>query len=321
MNTYSMGNPEPKPLTKTMAQLTDAKILVTGASGFLGTHLCQRICQNKNEVFATSRTQRSNLKGGPVWWHTDLEDFEAVRNLLSSIKPDIIYHLSGLASGAQSLGLVLPTFHSLLTSTVNLLTVASDLGCRRIVLVGSLNEPQWEHGEIVPSSPYAAAKWSSSGYGRMFHVLYGTPVVIVRTFMTYGPGQDFRKLIPSVILSLLKGEPPKLSNGKWSADWIYIEDVIEGFLAAARTPKIEGGTFNIGSGALVTVRELVDLIVEILESSIEPQFGALPDRIIEPARKAELKNTIQRLGWEPQIPLKTGLQRTVEWYRSHIPSG
>lgn len=299
-----------------MTSLSDAKILITGASGFLGTHLFQRLCPISGEVHATSRTQRPTLEGGPLWWQTNLEDLEAVRRLLANIKPDIIFHMSGLASAIQSVEFVLPTFHSLLTSTVNLLTVATEIGCQRVVLAGSLNEPQSEDPEMIPSSPYAAAKWAGSAYGRMFHALYGTPLVIVRTFMTYGPGQDSRKLIPSVVLSLLQGESPKLSSGKWKADWIYINDVIDGFLAAAQMPQIEGATLDLGSGALVTVRELVEMVAKFVGCSTQPLFGALPDRVFEPARKAEVLKTFEKLGWNPKVSLESGLQQTVEWYRA-----
>ena len=307
---YSSNN---KVITN-QSELKDLTIVVTGASGFLGSHLCRRLCPRSGAVYATSRTQRSNPEGGPKWLCTDLEDIEAVRSLFTAIKPDIIFHLSGLVSGVQSKELVLPTFHSLLTSTVNVLVVATEIQCKRVVLIGSLNEPSSDQPEVIPSSPYAAAKWASSGYGRMFHALYGTPVVIVRTFMTYGPGQDASKLIPYVVLSLLKGESPKLSSGQWKADWIYIDDVMEGFLAAALVPNIEGYTFDLGSGSLVTVHELVDQVVEIIGTSIKPQFGARSDRLIEPAREANLSSTFENLGWKPEIPLKMGLQRTVEWF-------
>ena len=303
-----------------MTSLLDAKVLITGASGFLGTHLVQRLCPISGEVHATSRTQRPTLKGGPLWWQTNLEDLGAVRSLFETVKPDIIFHMSGLASAIQTVEFVLPTFHSLLTSTVNLLTVATEVGCQRVVLAGSLNEPQSEDPEMIPSSPYAAAKWASSAYGRMVHALYGTPLVIVRTFMTYGPGQDSRKLIPSVVLSLLQGESPKLSSGQWNADWIYINDVIDGFLAAAQMPQIEGAMFDLGSGALVTVRELVEKLVKIVGCSTRPLFGALPDRAFEPARKAEIRKTFEKLGWNPKVSLESGLQQTVEWYRAQCRS-
>ena len=303
-----MGALESRPSTRILAPLTDATVMITGASGFLGTHLCRRLCQKNGEVHATSRTQRSNLKGGPIWWQTDLEDLGGVRSLFANVKPDIIFHLSGLTSGSQTIEFVLPTFRSLLTSTVNLLTVATEVGCRRVVLAGSLNEPQSDDLEMIPSSPYATAKWASSGYGRMFHALYGTPLVNVRTFMTYGPGQNFRKLIPSVILSLLKGESPKLSSGHWNADWIYIDDAIEGFLAAAQMPQVEGATFDIGSGTLVTVRELVDKLVRSVGCSTQPLFGVLPDRVRESARRAEVVRTFEKLGWKPKVSLESGLQ-------------
>ncbi|MBA3967613.1 MAG: NAD-dependent epimerase/dehydratase family protein [Nitrospirales bacterium] len=304
-----------------MTSLSDVKVLITGASGFLGTHLIQRLCPISGEVHATSRTQRLTVKGGPLWWQADLENLGEVRNLLTNVKPDIIFHMSGLASAIQTVKFVLPTFHSLLTSTVNLLTVATEGGCQRVVLAGSLNEPPSEDPEMIPSSPYAAAKWASSAYGRMFHALYGTPLVIVRTFMTYGPGQDSRKLIPSVVLSLLRGESPKLSSGQWNADWIFIDDVIDGFLAAAQVPQIEGGTLDLGMGTLVTVRDLVEKLVKIVGCNMEPLFGILPDRVLEPARKAEIRTTYKKLGWKPKVSLESGLRQTVEWYKAeHLGS-
>lgn len=309
---------EPEQTAQSRESLKSATVMVTGASGFLGSHVCQHVSRHGGMVHAVSRSPRENQDNGPFWWQANLEKIEDTRKVCLSIKPDIIFHLSGLVSGAQSRELVLPTFHSLLTSTVNLLTVASEIGCRRIVLAGSLNEPSSDQGETIPSSPYAAAKWASSGYGRMFHALYGTPVVIVRTFMTFGPGQEPGKLIPAVTLALLKGEPPKLSSGQWKADWIFVDDVIEGFLAAAMTPGIEGETFDLGSGSLVTVRDLVDMVVDVSGSPLKPQFGALADRKIEPARKADLSRTCAKLGWKPTTSLKSGVQRTVDWYKSQL---
>ena len=110
--------------------------------------------------------------------------------------------------------LVLPAYRSLLTSTVNLLVAGTEIGCRRIVLSGSFTEPVPGRTNPNPSSPYAAAKWAASGYGRMFHSLFQTPVVILRPFMVYGPAQAPSKLIPSVISSLLSGNSPRISSGK-----------------------------------------------------------------------------------------------------------
>jgi len=298
-------------------QLSGQKVLITGASGFLGSHLCSRLCAGGVEVHAVSRTQRASDRHCLHWWQADLEDLATVQNLLETIKPDVLYHLSGQVTAAPHLELVLPTLHSLLVSTVHVLTVATTVGCRRIVLTGSLTEPEPGHTEVAPGSPYAAAKWASSAYGRMFHALYHAPVVIVRPFMTYGPRQDRRKLIPYLMLSLLQGEVPKLSSGQWQADWIYVDDVIDGLLAATQAPDVEGGTLDLGSGTLVSIRTVVQHIVNLVGSRLEPVFGALPDRPLEQVRVADTARAYALMGWQPTTPLEEGLKRTVEWYERH----
>jgi nucleoside-diphosphate-sugar epimerase len=217
---------------------------------------------------------------------------------------------------------VVPTFHSLLASTINLLVAATEAGCQRIVLTGSLTEPLSGDRPAIPQAPYAAAKWASSGYGRMFHSLYDTPVVIVRPFMVYGPGQAVTKLIPSVTLALLRGERPKLSSGKRGADWVYISDVVEGFVTAATTPGIEGETIDLGSGTLVPMRSVVDRVATLVGGDLQPEFGALPDRPGENALAANTSVAKELLGWRARTSLDHGLRQTVDWYRSvrHVTS-
>src|SRR5262245_25418968 len=217
-------------------QVRDRKILITGGSGFLGSHLCRRLRELGAEVHATSRLDR--IGDGSIWWKSDMADLSAARRLLAAVKPDIVYHLAGSVGAGPDFNLVVPAYHSLLTSTVNLLVAATEIGCRRVVLTGSLTEPVPDRANPTPASPYAAAKWAASGYGRMFHSLFQTPVVILRPFMVYGPAQAPSKLIPSVIRSLLDGISPRVSSGKQRADWIYVSDVIDGFVAAATTPGI-----------------------------------------------------------------------------------
>jgi UDP-glucose 4-epimerase len=290
------------------------KVLVTGGSGFLGSHLCRRLVECGAEVHATSRVERAQGEQGPRWRQADLADIGVARRLLSEVQPDIVYHLAGSVTAVPGEEFVLPTFHSLLTSTVNLLAAVTEIGCRRLILCGSLNEPQAQRGEVIPSSPYAAAKWAASGYGRMFQALYGTPTVILRTYMTYGPGQDRKKLIPATIGSLLKGVPPQLASGLWQADWIYVDDVIEGFLAAAQRPNLEGWTLDLGSGQLRTVRSIVEQIVTTMRSSVQPQLGVLPDRPFAPQCVANTEESLEKLGWQASTTFETGLLRTVEWY-------
>ena len=239
----------------------------------------------------------------------------SARRLFAALKPEVVYHLAGAVGASPDLGLVVPTFASLLASTVNVLVAASEAGCRRIVLTALADRALAVEGAQTPHSPYAAAKWAASGYGRMFHELYGAPVVMLRPFMTYGPGQALSKLIPSVTLSLLRGERPKLSSGKASADWAYIDDVIEGFVAAGTAPAIEGATIDLGSGSLTRMNDLVGRLVKISGSKIEPDFGALPDRPNENAITADLLRAEKLLGWRATTALDEGLRQTVDWYR------
>ena len=295
------------------------RILVTGGSGFIGPHLCRALCNSDAEIHAVSRKTIPTTEKGPRWWQGDLSEIVTARTLLKTIRPDVIFHLAGYAVGGRGLDLVLPTFHSNLATTVNLLTAASEIGCRRIVVAGSLEEPALDDKEIVPSSPYAAGKWASSAYARMFNRLYKTPVVIARIFMTYGPGEPNRnKLIPYVVTSLLRGESPKLSSGKREVDWIYVDDVVEGLILAAQTPDAEGCTVDLGSGMLVSIKTVVENLVDIIGSDLEPSFGSIPERAMEQVRVANTEVTHAKIGWDPKTSLEKGLRYTVEWHKDHF---
>ena len=299
--------------------LQGQRILVTGANGFIGSHLCLRLCQEGAEVHAVYRSHRPADLGDRYWWQADLADVAEVRRIVDQVRPEMIFHLASHVKGAPDLEHVLPTFHSNLQSAVNLLTLAVESDCRRVVLTGSLAEPEVENGEAFPSAPYAAAKWASSGYARMFHALYNLPVVIARVFMVYGPAQiDLTKLIPYVILCLLQGESPKITSGDRLVDWIYVSDVIDGFLALAQQPGIEGSTIDLGSGSLVPIREIVQQVASIVGGRKGPEFGALTDRPMEPVRLAKTAETFAKIGWKPQVSLREGLERTVDWYRAEL---
>ena len=295
------------------------KVLVTGASGFIGSHLCKRLYDDGAEVHGISRKTQSADINTLRWWQGDLSDVTSVRNILTAVKPEIIFHLASHVVGARSLEIVLPTFYSNLASTINLLTVATEIGCNRIVLIGSQEEPEQGDTLVIPSSPYAAAKWSGSAYARMFHALYKTPVTIVRLFMVYGPGQqDVNKLIPYVTLSLLKGQAPELTSGQRLVDWIYIKDVVNGLLTMAQAQNIDGCTIDMGSGTLVSIHDVVQQLVHIINPDIEPLFGRVPDRPMEQVRVANIKNTSNEIGWKPITPLKKGLEFTAKWYRTQL---
>jgi UDP-glucose 4-epimerase len=294
-------------------------VLVTGASGFIGAHLCKRLAECDIRLHAVSRRPQYSQGDRIRWWQADVSDPAAVRNLVKSVQPHIVFHLASHVIGARKLDAVLPTFYNNLASTIHLLTEAAEIGCRRVVLASSSEEPQLIDEMTFPRSPYAAAKWASNIYGRMFYQLFQLPVVMPRIFMTYGPDQkDEKKLVPFVLLHLLRGETPRLGSGRRLADWIYVDDVVEGLLRAATMPGIEGRTFDLGSGSLVSVREIVEQLVEITGSPVDPAFGTVPDRPFEQERPADTAFMSNELSYHPRTTLRAGLENTVSWYREQL---
>lgn len=291
-----------------------ADVLVTGGGGFIGTRLCDRLLADGATVYAASRRPVQSAGDGVQWRSVDLSDYGAVRTLLAAVEPSAILHLAGHVTGAREVDAVLPTLHGNLVATVNVLTAAHEIDSGRVVLAGSMEEP--EPGE-VPSSPYAVSKWAAGAYARMFRAVFETSVTTLRIFMVYGPGQrEPTRIVPYVGLALLRGEAPRLSSGTRPVDWVYVDDVVDAFVRAAWSDEAVGEVIDVGSGRLVTIRQLVEHLVHLTGSTIEPQFGALPDRPLETSHVADLGRASALLGWSPQTSLEEGLARTVEWLRT-----
>lgn len=290
------------------------RALITGGSGFVGSHLARKLRAGGCSIVATSRDTRHVSEDGFSWVNADLAEHDVARKVIAEARPDVIFHLAGQVSASPEVGLVVPAFRSLLSSTVNVLSVAAELNHVPVVLLGSITEPPADGMLACPKSPYAAAKWAASGYGRMFHQLYGTPVVIVRLFMAYGPRQAPEKLIPSVILSLKRSVPPRLSSGAFRGDWVFIDDAIDGIVRAAASPACYGRTVDIGTGKLSSIRDVVSLVQHEIAGGVDPVWGAVPDRPGENEMIADTRRTERLLGWKAETSLGSGLKKTVHWY-------
>ena len=287
---------------------TSSSVMITGATGFLGSHLLDEIVARGATVIAVSRRRIESSLPRTTWVQADLSRREEVDRLLRDYRPDTLFHLSSLVDGRQDRSLVHPTIQDELLAAVNVMVAASDVGVRRLVLPGSLEEPD---PGAIPASPYAAAKAASTQYARMFNQLFGLSVVHARIFMTYGPGQPDWKLIPSTIRKLLAGQEPTISSPQRAVDWIFVSDVVEGLLRVASMDGIEGRTIDIGSGNLVSIKELVLLLVELCGASVAPTFASESDRRFERVVKANADDAATVLNWRPQVSLREGLEATV----------
>jgi nucleoside-diphosphate-sugar epimerase len=307
-----------KMLADPTTSLSGRRLLVTGASGFIGSRLCRRAADAGAIVHAVSRAPRGD-EDGVSWEQGDLSDEAAARDLVGRVRPDSVIHLASEVSGGRDLQLVLPMLRANLLAAVNVMLACAEAGGPRLVLAGSMEEPDMGDPDAVAQSPYAVAKWCALAYARHFQALHGLPVVHLRVFMVYGPGQlDLRKLVPYVTVSLLRGEPPRLTSGARAVDWVYVDDVVDGFLRAAVAPDADGRSLDIGTGQLVTTRSLVVRLRELIGGDVAPEFGAIADRPLERVRAADPASAAQMLGWRPITSLDEGLARTVDFYRSNL---
>jgi UDP-glucose 4-epimerase len=294
------------------------KVLITGASGFLGGHLVERLAAAGARLHLVSRSPApSGLPG--CWYQQDLSDARGTEDLLRRIEPELIFHLTSESRGGTELDNVLPTFRNDLACAVNCLIAATRVRCRRTIIIGSLEEPDGrshiESAARASLTPYAVAKNATRVYADLFRAAYGLPLVMVTLFMTYGPRQKPFKVIPYTILTLLAGEQPRLSSGKRLVDWIYVDDVIDCFVAAGTAPDLEGKTFEVGSSELVSIASAANLIGSLIPGSKAILFGAEQDRGHD--RVSNIGPAAQYLGWQPRTPLRQGLEATIDWYRQH----
>jgi UDP-glucose 4-epimerase len=295
------------------------RALVTGATGFIGSHLVRRLVALGAEVHAVSRRTRV-IHADEVTWHlADLRDSSTTAELIRDARPDVVFHLASMVTGARDVRLALPTLESNLASVVNVLTAAADAATARVVLAGSIEEPKRGRSDAIPPSPYAVAKWAATAYARMFNRLWGVPVTVLRVAMVYGPGQpDHTKLVPYVTLELLSGREPQVSSGTRLVDWVYVEDVVDAFVAAAESDRSIGQVLEIGTGIQVSIRDTVELLAKIVGGEARPRFGAIADRPMDDPQVADPGPAEELLGWLPTTSLADGLRATVGSYAREL---
>jgi nucleoside-diphosphate-sugar epimerase len=244
-----------------------------------------------------------------------------------NVRPQVIFHMAAFTHVGKSWTRVDECIQTNVQGTVSLLEALHDVGYERFInfgtseIYGDIPAPFREDAIVNPISPYAVSKYGAERFCRMFHRSYGWPLVMLRPFNAYGPGQTPDRVIPEIIARAVRGDELAMTQGRQTREFNYVTDLVDGFVRAAVKPGIEGEVINVGCGEDVSMRDLATTILDLMGNPITPKFGALPER---PAEIMEMRcdNTKARtlLDWEPKHTLAEGLAKTIEWYKTELAS-
>lgn len=301
------------------------RTLVTGATGFVGANLVRRLLSDGHEVHVLLRPQSNSWRLDDISQqikvhYESLENGDLLSDCLQRIKPHWVFHLAahGAYSWQNDLKQIILTN---ILGTANLLNALSQLSCESFVSAGSSSEygyknhPPDEKEWLDPNSEYAIAKAAATHFCRLYAQKHELKTVILRLYSVFGPYEDKDRLIPTIIDHGLKNKLPPLVNPEIARDFIYVDDAISAFIAAANTKNLQPGTvYNVGTGKQTTLRDVVSLAREIFNIKQEPDWGSMPNRKWDTA--VWIANTQQinnDLGWQPKHTFKEGILKTIEW--------
>ena len=314
----------------TRENLEGIRVLVTGAAGFIGSHLSRELVRRNAEVFlidrpGTSITRIEDILDKVRVHYVDITDFSSLKNSIREIRPEKIFHLAAYVDVTRDWNIVDEMINVNIKGTLNLLRSLDGVNYDCFVNTGTCEEygdnpaPFYEDQVPNPVSPYSASKVSATMFCQMLHRTMNLPIVTVRPLLTYGPGQESQMLIPSLIKSVLKGKSFKMTKGEQTRQFNYIDDVVEGFILAGTTPEAIGEVINLGSGAEYRIKDVAKMILNLMGNPIKLEIGALPYRPGETMHfYCSNEKAKKILGWRPMVPLKVGLKRTIDWYKNEF---
>lgn len=317
--------------------MTESPILVTGAGGFIASHLVEALARQGARVRAfvryNSRRDPGLLRLLPAellpqveLFPGDLRDLPAVQAAMQGVS--LVFHLGALISIPYSYRQPAEVVETNIIGTLNVLLAAKTAGIQRLIhtstseVYGTARQvPIDEDHPLQGQSPYSASKIGADKLAESFFCTYDLPVVTLRPFNTYGPRQSARAVIPTIITQALTQPVIRLGSLETRRDFTFIHDTVRGFLLAAQAPGIEGQTFNLGAGSEIQIGELAKQVIRLAGRPVEIELDE--DRL-RPV-KSEVQRLLsdnrlarQRLGWEPQVSLEQGLVETIAWIREHL---
>ena len=311
------------------------RVLVTGAGGFIGSHLAERLVElgartkalvHYNALGSHGWLDESRYRGDIEVVAGDIGDRDSVRNAVEGV--DTIFHLAALIAIPYSYQAPESYVRTNIQGTLNVLQAAREHGIERLVHTSTsevygtaLRAPIDETHPLQGQSPYSASKIAADKMAEAFHCSFGVPVVTVRPFNTFGPRQSARAIIPVTITQCLAGEDIRLGSLHPTRDFNFVGNTVDGFVAAASAPKAVGQTVNLGAGKEISIGDLAELIARLVDrpiriecdqSRIRPGKSEVERLLADNTRAREL------LGWEPAVDLEEGLITTIDWMRENL---
>ena len=313
------------------------QVLVTGAGGFIGSHLTEALVKAgaKVRVFIryNSRDGRGNLEDlEPGLLEQieivagDLRDADVIERTVKGC--DAVFHLGALVGIPYSYKNPREVVETNIMGTFNVLTAARDHGVERIVhtstseVYGSaFYVPIDESHPLQGQSPYSASKIGADKLAESFHASYDLPVVTVRPFNCYGPRQSARAVIPTLITQALACKEIRLGNTETLRDFTFVTDTAEGFIKAAQSQEGFGKVLNIGSGREISIGQLAQIIINTVQSTakiVVDEARVRPSRSEVTRLLADNRLAKETIGWEPSVSLEDGIKKTVAWIAAHM---
>lgn len=313
------------------------QVLVTGAGGFIGSHLVERLVAEGASVCAfvryNSRGDAGLLRLAPkeVIQQVkivagDIRDADAIHKAVEGCQ--VVFHLAALISIPYSYQHPLEVAEANVMGTLNILMACSKLKVDRLIHTSTsevygtaLRVPIDENHPLQGQSPYSASKIGADKLAESFHCAFNLPVVTVRPFNTFGPRQSARAVIPTIITQALAKSVIRLGNLETTRDFTYVDDTVDGFVKAAEVPGVEGKTMNLGTGSEIKIGTLVEKIIHLTGSSAHIEVDVARLRPADSEVQRLLSNNAlacATLGWAPRTSLDDGLKQTVDWIKEHL---
>ncbi len=308
------------------------RVLVTGADGFIGSHLTELLLSEGYDVRALSQYNSFNYNG----WLDDVEPSPRLKIVSGDVRDaafcrkiteecDTVFHLAALIAIPYSYDAPGSYVDTNVGGTLNICQAARDCGVRRLVVTSTSEVygtaryvPIDEKHPKQPQSPYSATKIGADAIAMSFYNAFSLPVVVARPFNTYGPRQSARAIIPTIITQIANGAKEiKVGDLTPTRDFNFVADTARGFLALAQAPGVEGKEINIATGTEISMADTLATIARLMNSDVR--------YVTDPARLRPANSEVFRLcgdstrlreltGWSPRFSLEEGLQRTIDWF-------